>query len=265
MVYVLGINPNHNCTACLLKDGKVLACASEERFSGIKNHLGFPLRATEWVLKFAGITPEELDLVVDSFTTPMRNFWTTAQMREYFVKKGGLGVEAWLQRYRAMGYKPATAGLKAITLLSRHFFYSRKKHDREISQVLKVPVEKVRGVDHHVAHAYATFFGFAASKAPECLVMTYDGGGDETCGGVFLAKKESLRKLVSVPNSCSLASLYADVTLHLGMKMIEHEYKVMGLAPYADLVGAEKVYREVFDGLFRVDLVFGPASVRGGR
>lgn len=58
--------------------------------------------------------------------------------------------------------------------------------------------------------------------------------------------------LLFIPNSCSLAALYADVTLHLGMKMIEHEYKVMGLAPYADIVGVEKVYKEVFRELFEI-------------
>jgi carbamoyltransferase len=251
MTYVLGINPNHNCTACLLKDGEVVACTSEERFSGIKNHLGFPLRATDFVLRFAGIGPEDLDLVVTSFTTPMRNFWTAEQMKEYFVRKGGLGVEATLQQLRAKGYHPASWGLRAITFLSRNFFYPRERHEREISAVTGVPREKITGVDHHVAHAYVSYYGFAA-EAGDCLVMTYDGGGDETCGSIFLARDSVLRRMVSIPNSCSLASLYADVTLHLGMKMIEHEYKVMGLAPYADPVGVERVYREIFEGLFEV-------------
>ena len=189
MVYVLGINPNHNCTACLLKDGEIVACAQEERFSGIKNHLGFPFQATEFVLKFANMKPEELDLIVTSFTTPMRNFWTPEQMQEYFMKRGGRGVEFILQKLRARGYSPAEWGLKTITFLSRHFFYSRKKHEKEISKTLEVPRDRITGVDHHVAHAYASYFGFAIQEAKDCLVLTYDGGGDKTCGSIGFGTK----------------------------------------------------------------------------
>ncbi|MEM5855551.1 MAG: carbamoyltransferase N-terminal domain-containing protein, partial [Candidatus Aenigmatarchaeota archaeon] len=63
-MYVLGIHDSHNSTACLLKDGKIEACVSEERFKRIKNYIGIPLNSINYVLNFCKIKPEDLDLIV---------------------------------------------------------------------------------------------------------------------------------------------------------------------------------------------------------
>ena len=63
-MYILGINPGHNSTAALLKDGKIVACVNEERFSRIKNHFGFPHQSIRYLLDFAGIASTELDYVI---------------------------------------------------------------------------------------------------------------------------------------------------------------------------------------------------------
>ena len=39
----------------------------------------------------------------------------------------------------------------------------------------------------------------------------------------------------------------------MGMKPWEHEYKVMGLAPYADHKISDKIKKNVFDKLLTVD------------
>src|SRR3989344_3597618 len=64
---ILGIYNAHNATAAILKDGKVVACVSEERFSRIKNQYGFPKQAIDYCLKEAGISSSDLDLVVIPF------------------------------------------------------------------------------------------------------------------------------------------------------------------------------------------------------
>src|SRR3989442_8284002 len=51
-------------TAALMVDGEVVACASEERFSRIKNDERYPMKAIESILGMAGIEPSELDAVV---------------------------------------------------------------------------------------------------------------------------------------------------------------------------------------------------------
>jgi predicted NodU family carbamoyl transferase len=39
----LGIYFGHNGTAALIRDGKVLSCMAEERFTGKKNQIGYPV------------------------------------------------------------------------------------------------------------------------------------------------------------------------------------------------------------------------------
>ena len=67
MNYVLGIYAGHGGTACLLKNGKVIACVQEERFKRIKNYPGMPIESINYCLRYAGIQPSQIDLV--SFST----------------------------------------------------------------------------------------------------------------------------------------------------------------------------------------------------
>ena len=63
-MYILGLNIGHNATACLVKDGEIKRCVSEERFSRIKNHCGVPFQSIEWILKEEKISISDLDLIV---------------------------------------------------------------------------------------------------------------------------------------------------------------------------------------------------------
>ena len=60
---VLGINETHCATAAVLRDGRIVGCASEERFSRLKNDAGYPRRAIDALLAECGIAPSEIDVV----------------------------------------------------------------------------------------------------------------------------------------------------------------------------------------------------------
>src|SRR5271170_8264178 len=52
---ILGINAYHaDAAACIVRDGKLLAAAEEERFRRIKHWAGFPSQAIGYCLKEAG-------------------------------------------------------------------------------------------------------------------------------------------------------------------------------------------------------------------
>jgi hypothetical protein len=53
----LGINDQHNASACLLEDGVIVAAVQEERFSRIKNQFCFPERSVDWLLKTTETKP----------------------------------------------------------------------------------------------------------------------------------------------------------------------------------------------------------------
>lgn len=48
---VIGIHDDHNASACLLDDGKLVFSLQEERTNGIKNFNGFPSNAIERALQ----------------------------------------------------------------------------------------------------------------------------------------------------------------------------------------------------------------------
>ena len=62
--YVLGISAfYHDSAAALLKDGTIVAACQEERLSRKKHDSDFPTHAVKYVLREAGIGPEQLDAV----------------------------------------------------------------------------------------------------------------------------------------------------------------------------------------------------------
>src|SRR3970040_834816 len=70
---VLGITTNHNASAALLIDGKVVACASEERFTRRKNQTGIPQQAINFCLSYGNLLPQDLDriAVADLLSAPL--------------------------------------------------------------------------------------------------------------------------------------------------------------------------------------------------
>ncbi|PWT73900.1 MAG: carbamoyltransferase, partial [Chloroflexi bacterium] len=61
---VLGLNAYHgDSAACLVRDGKLIAAAEEERFRRIKHWAGFPTEAIKYCVGAAGVTVADLDVV----------------------------------------------------------------------------------------------------------------------------------------------------------------------------------------------------------
>ena len=55
-MYILGINAYHgDSSACILKDGEVIAASEEERFRRIKHWAGFPTEAIKYCLEEANV------------------------------------------------------------------------------------------------------------------------------------------------------------------------------------------------------------------
>jgi carbamoyltransferase len=61
-MYILGINAYHgDAAAALIKDGRIVAAAEEERFNRVKHCAGFPAAALRYCLAEAGITIADVD------------------------------------------------------------------------------------------------------------------------------------------------------------------------------------------------------------
>jgi len=68
--------------------------------------------------------------------------------------------------------------------------------------------------------------------------MTADGFGDYLSGSVHQVDEKggwlNLCKITSEDSKHSIAQLYAYITAAMGFMVLEHEYKLMGMAPYAN-------------------------------
>ncbi|MEM5847364.1 MAG: carbamoyltransferase C-terminal domain-containing protein [Candidatus Aenigmatarchaeota archaeon] len=233
-MYVLGIHDSHNSTACLLKDGKIEACVSEERFKRIKNYTGIPLNSINYVLNFCKIKPEDLDLIVLS------------------NRILALPTEVEINKTKSTFHHLLRILKKGMLILPEKFYfklynklvpiyYGTKKRKKTYSKLLGIDENKIVFVDHHLCHAYTAFYG--SGFKDNFLVFTLDGGGDGLCGTVNIVENGEIKKISETSYLHSLGILYLEITRFLGMKPLEHEYKVMGLAPYASPEGVERSYK----------------------
>jgi carbamoyltransferase len=84
---------------------------------------------------------------------------------------------------------------------------------------------------HHETHAAA---GVLTSDFDECAVMVIDAIGEFDCSTIWHWKGGKLKKLKSMQYPHSLGLFYSAVTAHVGLKPMEDEYILMGMAAYGD-------------------------------
>jgi len=99
-------------------------------------------------------------------------------------------------------------------------------------------------VDHHTCHAWASV-AFMPHDEKKRIVITLDGVGDGISGSINVFDGVLMQRKQSFKQSQSLGFLYGSIVDLLGMKRLEHEFKIMGLAPYAKKISGEKAYEEM--------------------
>lgn len=251
-MYILGISPDHNASAALLKDGKVIACVSEERFVRIKNFFGIPKKSIEFCLKFAGITAEDLNLVVVSSEVPPPleewGYENKGSVNTYSVLKKVYSILIDQFEWRFPFFRDIDEFIYKIAAKVMKGSIN-KERVRNFREVVNVSEDKFIFLDHHQNHALTALFGapFLQEGIKELLVITADAEGDGLAATVSVYKNGQLERIGQTSLNNSVGNFYSAVTKFLGMKPGEHEYKVMGLAPYAPKEDSEKVYNLIKD------------------
>jgi carbamoyltransferase len=238
-MYVLGIHDGHNASAVLLKEGRIVAGVQEERPRGVKNAMGLPKTAIQDVLSQAAIVPADIDRVA----------LCGLHSGEYIGLEECTNPAEQILKWHQSAYDGERGILKRLL---RPFIpqsiYEVFKGDgvrqRRMDALasLGFAQDRIRFVEHHTAHASSAYFGWGRFDEP-ILVMTNDGMGDDICATVSIGKNGRLERLASVPYTESVAEIYALTTFLMGMVPLEHEYKLMGMAPYASPGRSEKIYK----------------------
>lgn len=222
---LLGISDSHNAAAALVTPDGALSALQEERPRRIKNFHGIPTQAIGWLLAEAGVRPAEVDVVALAGHLPIP----------------ALDREGWVRFFRASG-----SWQGRVRDLARHtplvaLVRERKRRQRHADYVaLGFRPDAIRTFDHHACHAATAYYGQAERQAP-VLVITVDGSGDSLCSTISIGRDNALERRFATDWSHSFGTLYGVVTYMQGMVPNEHEYKIMGMAPYASPSGARRV------------------------
>jgi len=231
-IIILGITDGHNAGACLLRNGKIEFAISEERISRIKNEAGYPKLAIEKILELSNVKVEEI--------------YSVSLAGKFSHEKKFYSNWDW---YKVGFENQLEDSKKGNKINFENQLNIRKKM---ITNHLDINEEKINVVEHHLAHAASAYLASPWINDEEILVLTCDGSGDGISATVNIGQNGKITRIAKTENKASLGKIYSRITLLLGMKPWEHEYKIMGLAPYADEVGVKKS-KKVLDELLQVE------------
>jgi carbamoyltransferase len=219
--HILGISAYyHDSAACLVREGEIVAAASEERFTRVKGDAAFPRRAVDFCLQQAGIQVQDLDYVG-------------------FYDKPLLKFERILETY--LGVAPS--GFKSFLMAGPLWIKEKLFTDRELKDALGYEGE-VLYAEHHESHAASAFF---PSPFEEAAILTMDGVGEWATATVGVGRGSDLEIHRELRWPDSLGLLYSAFTYHAGFKVNSGEYKVMGLAPYGEPRYRDAILTELID------------------
>ena len=269
---VIGINWEQNSTAALMVDNQIVGCVSEERFTNIKNDERYPIHAINWLIKEFKVNKEEITAV-----NYISHSWTpTYSLIRHYTK---FSIDDYIDEQNKVWY-PRLYNNKNISTIKifkkkidfdqypgkkywkKYVEFFKKKNDHTakkdnlligkkirsevVCKHLKISKNKVNFIDHATGHAAYAYFS-KKKKSKKTLVLTLDAFGDHINYSAKLFTISNNGKLeikdIVKGNDFIIGRLYRYVTLILGLKPNEHEYKVMGLAPYCNKDYSKKIYK----------------------
>ena len=231
-VHVLGISAYyHDSAAALLRDGVIVAAASEERFTRKKGDSAFPTQAVDYCLREGGIGTQHLAAVG-------------------FYDKPILKFERILETY----FGVAPRGFRQFLMAGPLWIKEKLWMDRNLRASLGEYEGELLYAEHHESHAASAFY---PSPFEEAAILTMDGVGEWATASYGVGRGADLQLLREMRWPDSLGLLYSAFTYYTGFKVNSGEYKVMGLAPYGEPKYVQLIYDHLLDlrkdGSFRLN------------
>ena len=228
-VIILGIHDGHEASAALIKNGKVIAAIAEERLTNVKNQNGTPINAIKKVFEISGIVPPEITAIAIASLIKLKIMLAEEELK----------LNLWT-RFSSLIHGRTVANVMT-KILHRFRDMSELKN---IFINLGIEDKEIIFVEHHLAHAACAYY--QRPWDDETLVLTLDGAGDFLSATVSTGNKFNLDRIASTLSYDSLSNnLYSEITGYLGLKRWEHEYKVMGMAPYGKAEYCIDTMREI--------------------
>ena len=218
---ILGLSYNyHDAAACIVRDGRPLAAAEEERFSRQKHDTRFPEHAIAYCLREAGVDAADLDAIA-FYEKPARKLERALLIGKRYEPLSSAQVAAQFPLLINEGMGVETSIRERLNFSGPVYFS-----------------------EHHLSHASSTFF---LSPFEEAAILTVDGVGEWATCAQFVGRGATIEKRREIRYPHSLGLLYSTLTAFLGFKVNDGEYKIMGLASYG-----KPRFRSEFDQLMKL-------------
>jgi len=224
MGYYLGLfGYGPNPSAALVRDGRIVAFAEEERFNRIKTAPNsLPVASLLYCLREAGIGLDAVDGIgfgweSDRYVDAMPRFYD--EVRATYPDADDYN--RLQEEYLLNLYHPTRIRTDLKQALAQRGAY--------------LDPERVRFLPHHLCHAASTYY---ASGFSEASILTVDGSGEEFSTFMWHGVGDRIKELRSVKLPHSLGGYYATFTEFLGFRAYQDEGKLMGLASYGRYSGA---------------------------
>ncbi len=234
---ILGISAfYHDSAAALVRDGKIIAAAQEERFSRKKHDARFPMNAVRYCLAEGGLGEGDLDAVA-FYDKPISKF---GRILETHLSTAPRGLQSFMM---------------AVPLWLREKLWIPMEIEASLEKCGVRPPKDVYFPEHHESHAASAFFPSPFQRA---AVLTIDGVGEWATSSTGRGEGNTLELLEEMRFPHSLGLLYSAFTYFTGFRVNSGEYKLMGLAPYGEPKYVDHIYDNLIDlkadGSFRMNL-----------
>lgn len=231
---VLGLNAYHgDSAAALIKDGKLIAAAEEERFRRIKHWSGMPSESIRWCLQDAGLKLSDVDHIAINRNPKVNNL-----RRALYVLRKRPSLQLILKRFGN---------------IRRAASFEDQVKDAFPGEALRA---QIHHVEHHLAHLASSYL---VSGFDEAVCLSVDGFGDFASSAWGLGRGSDIKIDGRVYFPHSLGIFYTVITQFIGFPHYGDEYKVMGLAPYGQpkyLPQMREIVQIQSDGSFKLNLKY---------
>ena len=224
MATILGISAfYHDSAAAIVRDGRILAAAQEERFSRKKHDPRFPKHAINYCLEEAFIEACDLDAIV-FYDNPLL---TWDRVLKNSIEAGEKGREQFEKACRSV------LGIK---------LWVQERTQDTIGTLGKAG--KLLFTEHHMAHAASAFYPSPFDRA---AIITVDGVGEWATTTIGRGDNDRIELLQEIDYPHSLGLLYSAFTYYCGFRVNSGEYKLMGLAPYGEPKYRDAILQNLID------------------